>query len=273
MSVVQKAVSSADPVGPLADVIRSVRKLSEEEELFDALPGLVVRLGYDRAIASGVVDGAWAPSAVHVANDVRWARDIREAGRSAPQRLGSGLVEDRMVRTECPVVVRHVQGNPQVNRSIAVVSRSRSYLAAPILVGDHAKGFLHVDRYWRDGAFDRTDAAGLQAVAEAAGLALELMLLRKSLLGGLVDEHGRSAVVTPPRPGCGRPAPSPLALLTPRESEVTAMIADGLTNTQIAAELFVAEATVKSHVKGILRKLGARHRAEVVSMYLRSTCC
>jgi DNA-binding NarL/FixJ family response regulator len=48
------------------------------------------------------------------------------------------------------------------------------------------------------------------------------------------------------------------------------MVAGGLTNAQIAAELVLSEATVKTHVKHVLRKLGARHRAEAVALFLRT---
>ena len=52
--------------------------------------------------------------------------------------------------------------------------------------------------------------------------------------------------------------------LTEREREVLARIGRGRTNQEIAAELFITEATVKSHVGNILSKLGARDRAAAI---------
>jgi two-component system, NarL family, response regulator LiaR len=68
------------------------------------------------------------------------------------------------------------------------------------------------------------------------------------------------AMTSPPPPG---------AAITDREREVLALLAEGLTNAEIAERLVVTLSTVKTHVSSILSKLGASGRAEVVAMAVR----
>ena len=63
---------------------------------------------------------------------------------------------------------------------------------------------------------------------------------------------------------------SPVARLSTRETEVLALVAQGLSNTEVAARLFVTETTVKSHLAHVFAKLGVSSRTAAVSAARRS---
>lgn len=83
-------------------------------------------------------------------------------------------------------------------------------------------------------------------------------LLSPSVTRRLIEEFVRRP------PAVERPPPRELEQLTPRELEMLRLVARGLSNAEIAAQAFVSEPTVKTHVARILMKLGLRDRVQVV---------
>jgi DNA-binding NarL/FixJ family response regulator len=109
------------------------------------------------------------------------------------------------------------------------------------------------------------------AGAEQIRAAVEAVARGEAALDPAVQ---RTVVAALSAPGAGAAAADPAAAaraeralpdgLTPREAEVLALIAAGLTNTEIADRLVVSAATVKSHVNHIFAKAGVRDRAQAV---------
>lgn len=57
--------------------------------------------------------------------------------------------------------------------------------------------------------------------------------------------------------------------LTPRELDIVRLIAEGLSNRQIAEKLFLSDGTVRNHISAILEKTGLEHRTQIAVMWLR----
>ncbi len=95
---------------------------------------------------------------------------------------------------------------------------------------------------------DLVDA--VRTVAEGNGL------LAPAVTRRVIAEFGRGRATPVP--------PKELALLTDRELEVLRLVAEGLSNAEIAARLYLGEATVKTHVSNVLLKLRLRDRVKAV---------
>ncbi len=88
----------------------------------------------------------------------------------------------------------------------------------------------------------------------AAGEALLAPAVTRRLISEFARMHPRS----------DGPSTTALATLTPRETQVLRLVAEGLSNPEIAARLVVTEETVKTHVSRVLNKLGLRDRTQAV---------
>ncbi|WP_240916032.1 response regulator transcription factor [Sanguibacter sp. HDW7] len=146
----------------------------------------------------------------------------------------------------------HVDGIEATRRVTASRARTRVVILTT----------FDLDEYVYDAL--RAGASGFllkDVTAERLVEAVRLVAEGSMLLGPGVTRRLVTDVAT--RQPAPRVVPG-LADLTPREREVFAAVARGLSNAEIAAEQWVSEPTVKSHVSEILRKTGCRDRVQLV---------
>lgn len=106
------------------------------------------------------------------------------------------------------------------------------------------------------------DAPAAQLVTAIRVIAAGEALLAPSITRRLIEEFARRP------PSNARPAE--LEALSPRELDVLRLVARGLSNAEIATELYVGDATVKTHVSRILQKLTLRDRVQAVVLAYES---
>ncbi|WP_063007670.1 LuxR C-terminal-related transcriptional regulator [Nocardia kruczakiae] len=170
---------------------------------------------------------------------------------------------------------------------MAEILDTSHYVVAPVIVGSEVGALIHAARHlpW---AVDSTDLQLLDIVAATFAVIRErevrtdrMQRQRQSILAAvrqLASETDSFAGLdvdlglegTSIRPGSpAQPIRAAVhELLTPREAEVLGLIVDGASNNEIAEQLVITVETVKSHVKQVLRKLGAVNRSEAISLYL-----
>jgi len=112
--------------------------------------------------------------------------------------------------------------------------------------------------YLVHGAFAAEDlVTSIQAVARGSGVfSTEALLALRSA------PEAVTAVSMPASPELG---------LSERQSEILALIADGLSNGEIATHCFLSEKTVKNHINRIFTALGVRTRSEAIALWFRSS--
>jgi DNA-binding NarL/FixJ family response regulator len=155
------------------------------------------------------------------------------------------LMDIRMPRLDGIEATRRILGGGRSRTRVLMLTTfdQDEYVYAALRAG--ASGFL------LKSAPPRELAGAIRTVA--AGEAL----LAPEITRRMIEEYVRR-----PRPGAARPAE--LGALTARELEVLGLIAEGRSNAEIAAALFLSEPTVKTHVTRILAKLQLRDRVQAV---------
>ena len=171
---------------------------------------------------------------------------VHSAGRLAPDVV---LMDIRMPELDGIAATREITARHDARVLVLTTYDLDEYVYDALQAG--ASGFLLKDTP------PEQLADGIRAVADGEAL------LAPTVTRRLIEEFtrvGRSP----------RARPAELDELTPRELEVLRMLARGLSNGEIAAELVLGETTVKTHVTHVLSKLGLRDRVQAVVLAYES---
>lgn len=254
----------------VADGLNRLRGVSSTEALMASMCEEIARsCGFGRVVVSRVEAAAWLPARGHFDGaDESWFADWVDA--VIP--LTGDTPEARLLREPMSAAV-YDTGQATVHRDIIVDSgQSRSYVVAPLVSAETVVGFLHADYFPVERSVDDADRDLLGAFADglirmlggleqAELLASQRAQARRAVAA--IDALEDTAWAAPPRIAA---RPELIAELTARELEVLDLIVQGATNRDIGERLVIAEDTVKSHVKQILRKLGVANRAQVIAV-------
>ncbi|MET0822020.1 MAG: response regulator transcription factor [Aeromicrobium sp.] len=211
----------------MSDPIRVV--LVDDQELFRAGVAVIVDAQADMEVVGQAADGRAAVQVVDEQQPDVVLMDIRMPELDGVEATRLIFSPDRTARRARPV-------------RVVVLTTFNLDDSAATAIRHGASGFL---------LKDATPAMLCDAIRTVhTGNAVLAPADLTSLLAGTFRER--------------RPAPAGLDQLTAKEREVLSAVARGLSNSEIADEVFASESTVKTHVGGILRKLGLRDRVQIV---------
>jgi DNA-binding CsgD family transcriptional regulator len=271
----------------LRSVQRALQRLGSEQSLgrlVNLAPRLTCQaLEVDRAMLLHISGNAIVSGTAWWGGDQIAASDFARFLRAAHPQLSSCPPEFEAAQRRQPILVVDAQKRDDVYRPLVHAARSEAYIVAPLIWEDRVIGLLHADRFPVMGrpldVLDRdllwTFASGLADVvgratargipATVSGSADASRAEMDEALDELSALSSRDAATPAVANVSG--ATAPLGSLTAREHEVLTLLAEGAANAAIARRLVISEATVKSHVRHILRKLRAANRTEAVIRY------
>ncbi|MFL5826951.1 MAG: LuxR C-terminal-related transcriptional regulator [Thermoleophilaceae bacterium] len=288
--------TKSDVAGALGGVREALARLrgagSTAQLLSKATVELCRHCGFDRSIFFSVEGSQIAPESVHMEAHPSRAAEFLDLVRHSEPQLMPLLHETDMVRQRKAVLIEDARNDERTHQAIVRACQTRSYVAAPVTPNGRVVGFFAADHFFARKQATPLDREVIWAFAEGFTHAYECMLMHGRLRAqsrrlhemlaamesAIAESDGEQLAIPAERPPSGvearhlRPADfeDPThGLLTRREREVLALMAEGATNAMIAERLVISPGTVKSHVKHILRKLRAANRAEAVSRYLR----
>ncbi|MFE5699026.1 LuxR C-terminal-related transcriptional regulator [Rhodococcus koreensis] len=256
---IDRAVRALDDAASSAELMR--RACERVAELCSAKSVVLSRLDGDR-----IVPVTWFSADRGTMPSPPAEFDVAD-GSPEEQALATNTVR---VGTEVPAALQELLG-------------ANGFTTVPVVVGGGAAALVHIDT-----PVDDTRRRALGVFAEVLGGCFERVGLesRRERQSALLHDSARrwagdTDVDTAPPRGASQLAPAQadrdaaeqrlLDPLTDRESDVVRLILTGASNSAIAEELVITIDTVKSHVKRILRKLGATNRAELIAKYQAGT--
>ncbi len=186
-----------------------------------------------------------------VGDDALARGGLRTLAAAAGLRVVAEIEAATVDAAAVPADVAVVELGPDVDALTAVRALARSGPVLAVL--------------WSASQAREALAAGAAGVLRRDGLGERLSAAVSAIVSGLlvVDPVLAEAVLRP------APAAALVEPLTPRETEVLALVVEGLGNRAIAGRLGISEHTAKVHVNAILGKLGAQTRAEAVALAAR----
>jgi DNA-binding CsgD family transcriptional regulator len=274
--------------------IARLARVGSSSGLIDRVCHEVVRsCGFSRAMLTRIEDDTWLPWMAYFRDDREWEQRFNEFMDQRRFPLDGMGIERTLIDRRRPILVLDAMADPRTFKPMISFSRTQSYVAAPIILADRPIGFLYGDRYPSTRVLDEIDRDMLWAFAEGFARIYERSVLVERLteqrdrvrqtLGAaesVMDDfcnaelelarHAEDrSIVSNTATLAFAQGTSPVdAELTPREREVLELMVAGQANGAIAERLVIAEGTVKSHVKHILRKLGAANRSEAIARYM-----
>jgi DNA-binding NarL/FixJ family response regulator len=170
------------------------------------------------------------------------------------------LMDVRMPVMDGIEAARRITASTDVRVLILTTFDLDEYVFAALRAG--ASGFLLKDTL----PADLLNAIRVVAAGEA--------LLAPSVTRRLIGEYTRTAAAAPSPPctttSCAETSSRLMQLLTDREREVLELVAQGMSNAEIADQLVISPATAKTHVAHLLTKLDARDRIQLVILAYQS---
>lgn len=286
-----RVTRAATRAKPLIELTQAMNRLTTVETVAglrkEACREAARACGLERVILSVVTDGKWTAVDTHADSG-----QPLELDKLADVPLDRCRAERTAAESGATVVAANDCVEP-TDEVVAVLRRNR-YLVAPVLASGRLIGLFHADNRPGGRPVDRADAevltafvAGFTAILERAVLAEHIEEQRRAIQDLLRreaeeaerifdaeltlsgdDDSSRRIERYARLPDVNA---SVLDELTSRERDVLSHLVRGASNAEIADRLVITIATVKSHVKKILRKLAVVNRAEAISRYRELT--